>query len=92
MDNESKNRFRELVEKFSDEQMCLIIVSLMSADTLINEEACHESLRLVNQIIDAIKTANITEERRSSWLNRAEASKSVISGDLEMFKKRGKNE
>lgn len=87
-----KHKFCELLEFASDEQMYLIFVSCMSADTLINQEACEHSLHIVEEIISALNEANISDIKRNSWLGYAEKSKKIISQDLENFKKQTNGE
>lgn len=82
---EHKHKFCDLLESASDEQMYIIFVSCMSADTLVNASACKHSLHIIDDIIEALDEAEISDTKRASWLDYATRARNIILQDLENF-------
>jgi hypothetical protein len=72
------------IEKLQQEQLLdLYIVSLISADTLIDVESCDISLEKILELKELIKTANINnKEHYEKIINDAEE---IILRDKEYF-------
>lgn len=86
MANKERNKFCELIESFSDEDMYVILVSFMSADTLVDLKTCENAYSLLEEVIAALKEANISEKKRNAWLDYANKSRDVIVREIENFK------
>lgn len=69
----------------NEQAKCLLLVSLISTDTLINAESCEKSLLEINKLIDDVSTANIPEEDKADWYDRLETSKRIVEQDLLMY-------
>jgi len=80
------DKIKFLIENISDEDMHFILVSLLSSDTLLSKENCEKSLEMTNKIIKALSEADISELKRTRWLEYAKESKEIISRDLKEFK------
>ena len=87
MENNIKHihKFCDLLESVSDEQMYLIFVSCLSADIFVNASACKHSLYIIDDIIEALDEAEISDIKRTSWLNYATRARNIILQDLENF-------
>lgn len=85
-ENTKQNKFCELIESLSDEDMYLILVSCISADTLVDQTSCERAYDLIEDIISAINEANISEKKREAWLEYANKSRDIIVQELDNFK------
>ena len=81
-----RNKFCELIEAFSDEDMYLVLVSFISADTLTDQTNCEKAYELIEEVIAALKEANISEKKKEAWLEYANKSKNIIVQELDNFK------
>lgn len=68
----------------------LFLVSLISADTLVTEDDCNNSLNILNFIKDNITELNISEEIRNEVIEYAVKGISIVSNEIERIK--GKND
>jgi len=86
MDNVERNKFRELIEAFSDEDMYLVLVSFISADTLVDQKSCENAYELIGEVMSGIEEADIPEKKKQEWLSYADKSKKIIEQELNNFK------
>ena len=83
-----KTPYEKFIEMATDEEMNILFVSLISADSLVDgEEVCEKSLEILEKISRALKTAEISRERSERWLVYCEDGREIITRDLEEFKK-----
>lgn len=64
----------------------LFLVSLISADTLVTEDDCNNSLNVLNFIKDNITELNISEEIRNEVIEYAVKGISIVSKEIERIK------
>lgn len=77
--------FCSLIESNEDELLNFLIVSCISADTLVNAEACKKSMELIDCLEQAIVKSHIEQEKKNQLKNQTEKAKTIISRDLKMF-------
>lgn len=80
-----KNVYEKFIETANEEDMNFLFVSLISADTLMSKEDCDRNMKTLNAICDALKTCDISKERRDKWLKFCEDGKEIIIRDTEFF-------
>lgn len=74
-----------IIERFAkDELLNLILVSLISSDTLIDIESCEKSLSKMLMYKEEIKTANI--ENKDFYVKMIDDGIEIIERDLKTFK------
>lgn len=68
----------------------LMLGSLISADTLLSVKDCETSLKELERFNEALKEANIEEEKRKEYQDFIDRGFEIVKRDLEEFK--NKNE
>lgn len=63
----------------------LYLVSLISADTLTDLEACQASLYNINQTIAALPEANIPEDVKTKSLEVLQSGIQIVERDMKRF-------
>ena len=87
MENDIRNIMGGIVERVSDSEMYMIFASLISSDNLTSLGKCEESMMIADAFADAIRESGISDMRKRKFMEYAEKTKSVISGDIVKFKK-----
>lgn len=67
----------------------LFLVSLISADTLVTENDCNNSLQVLNFIKDNVNIMNLSDEVKIEVMEYAVKGISIVSKEIEQIK--GKN-
>lgn len=68
--------------------MFLLLVSLISSDTLINLEACEKSKKKTGEILSILPETNIPEEDKRKYENYLKRGLKIIERDEKEFKSR----
>ena len=63
----------------------LYLVSLISADTLVNKEACEGSLNVFNLIKDNLHIMNLTDEVKNELIEYIEKGIVIVNSELKRF-------
>lgn len=64
----------------------LFLVSLISADTLLTEKDCNNSLQVLNFIKDNVNVMNLTDEIKAEVMEYAVKGISIVSTEIEHIK------
>ena len=80
---------KELLEKLHESgSMFLLLVSLISSDTLADLEACEESKKTTEEILSVLPEANIPEEDKKKYEDYLKRGLEIIERDGKEFKSR----
>jgi len=77
--------FCGLIDSNEDELLNFLIVSCISADTLVDANACKKSIELIDCLEQAIVKSHIEQEKKNQLKNQTEKAKTIISRDLKIF-------
>lgn len=80
---------KELLEKLHESRsMFLLLVSLISSDTLTDLEACEESKKTTEEILAILPEVNIPEEDKKKYEDYLKRGLEIIERDGKEFKSR----
>ncbi len=80
---------KELLEKLHESgSMFLLLVSLISSDTLTDLEACEESKKTTEEILAILPETNIPEEDKKKYEDYLKRGLEIIERDGKEFKSR----
>ena len=80
---------KELLEKLHESgSMFLLLVSLISSDTLTDLEACEESKKTTEEILAILPEVNIPEEDKKKYEDYLKRGLEIIERDGNEFKSR----
>lgn len=80
---------KELLEKLHESgSMFLLLVSLISSDTLTDLEACEKSKKTTEEILAVLPEANIPEEDKKKYEDYLKRGLEIIERDGKEFKSR----
>lgn len=80
---------KELLEKLHESgSMFLLLVSLISSDTLTDLEACEESKKTTEEILAILPEVNIPEEDKKKYEDYLKRGLEIIERDGKEFKSR----
>jgi len=80
---------KELLEKLHESgSMFLLLVSLISSDTLTDLEACEESKKTTEEILSVLPEVNIPEEDKKKYEDYLKRGLEIIERDGKEFKSR----
>ena len=80
---------KELLEKLHESgSMLLLLVSLISSDTLTDLEACEESKKTTEEILAILPEVNIPEEDKKKYEDYLKRGLEIIERDGKEFKSR----
>jgi hypothetical protein len=80
---------KELLEKLHESgSMFLLLVSLISSDTLTDLEACEESKKTTEEILAILPEVNIPEEDKKKYEDYLKRGREIIERDEKEFKSR----
>ena len=80
---------KELLEKLHESgSMFLLLVSLISSDTLTDLEACEKSKKTTEEILAILPEANIPEEDKKKYEDYLKRGLKIIERDGKEFKSR----
>lgn len=78
---------KELLEKLHESgSMFLLLVSLISSDTLTDLEACEESKKTTEEILSVLPEVNIPEEDKKKYEDYLKRGLEIIERDGKEFK------
>lgn len=78
---------KELLEKLHESgSMFLLLVSLISSDTLTDLEACEESKKTTEEILAILPEVNIPEEDKKKYEDYLKRGLEIIERDGKEFK------
>lgn len=66
----------------------LFLVSLISADTLVTENDCNNSLQVLNFIKDNVNIMNLSDEVKNEVMEYAVKGISIVSNEIEHIKEK----
>lgn len=66
----------------------LFLVSLISADTLVTENDCNNSLQVLNFIKDNVNIMNLSDEVKIEVMEYAVKGISIVSNEIEHIKRK----
>ena len=80
---------RKFVEKAVESGMWnLVLVSLISSDTLINVESCKRSIDLIEELLKEVPMAEIPEDEKERSLGVLQEGLAIAKRDLAAFQNR----
>lgn len=66
----------------------LMLGSLISSDTLLSVKDCEKSLKELEKLNEALKEANIKEEKKKEYQDFIDNGFEIVKRDLEKFKEK----
>jgi hypothetical protein len=63
------------------------MVSLISSDNINSIEDAEKSLDFLNEVENALKTASISESKKTEFIKYIKKGKEILNADIENFKK-----
>lgn len=64
----------------------LFMVSLISSDNIRTIKDAEESLKFISEVEEALKTAQISEDKKKEFEKYIEKGKNILQADIERFK------
>lgn len=78
---------KDIIEELHEANLLnFILASLISADTLINEESCEKSMKEMKKYISAIDDTNIESEKKDKYKKLMKEGLEIIRRDLILYR------
>lgn len=68
----------------------LFLVSLISSDNILSKEDAENSLKVIDEVEEALKTASISDKKKQEFKDYIEKGRGILNADIEEFNKEGK--
>ena len=85
MAEEKIKRLASLVESADDSMMYMLLVSLISSDSIMCLEDCESAMEVCRDLKEAIKIADIGEKKRTIYLGYIDKNIDIINQDIKYY-------